>query len=148
VLQKIVALRQESWRSQGIELVRHYNEKLPRVQSDVLLLHQVFLNVVMNAEQALAAAGGPGRIEIRTTASAEGDRIIATIRDTGRGIPPDSLIRIFEPFFTTKDVGKGTGLGLAIAYGIVQEHGGQIAAANHPDGGAVFTVELPISSRP
>jgi len=59
----------------------------------------------------------------------------------------DTLTRIFEPFYTTKEVGKGTGLGLAIAYGIVQEHGGHISAANHPDGGAVFTVELP-TTRP
>jgi len=147
VLHKIVALRQESCRARGIELVRHYNERLPRVQSDPLLLHQVFLNMVMNAEQAIASSGKPGRIEIRTTASASGDRIIATVRDTGHGIPADSLTRIFEPFYTTKDVGKGTGLGLAIAYGIVQEHGGQIAASNHPDGGAMFTVELPIGSR-
>ena len=51
--------------------------------------------------------------------------------------------RLFEPFYTTKEVGKGTGLGLAITYGIIQEHGGQIAASNHPDGGAVFTVRLP-----
>ena len=65
------------------------------------------------------------------------------MRDTGGGIPADALSRIFEPFYTTKEVGKGTGLGLAIAYAIVQEHGGQIVAANHPDGGALFTVELP-----
>jgi two-component system sensor histidine kinase HupT/HoxJ len=58
------------------------------------------------------------------------------------------LSRIFEPFYTTKEVGKGTGLGLAIAYGIVQEHGGQIVASNHPNGGAVFTVELPIAPSP
>ena len=69
---------------------------------------------------------------------------MATVRDTGCGITPDALPRIFEPFYTTKDVGKGTGLGLAIVYGIVQDHGGHIRAANHPDGGAVFTVELPI----
>ena len=65
------------------------------------------------------------------------------VRDNGQGIPEESLSRIFEPFYTTKEVGKGTGLGLAIAYGIVQEHGGEILAANHPDGGATFTVELP-----
>ena len=69
--------------------------------------------------------------------------MITTVRDTGSGISEEALSRIFEPFFTTKEVGKGTGLGLAIAYGIVQEHGGQILAANHPDGGAMFTVDLP-----
>jgi len=101
----------------------------------------VFLNMVMNAEHAIAATGRPGRIDITTAAA--GDRVVATVHDTGGGIPPDALTRIFEPFYTTKEVGKGTGLGLAIAYGIVQEHGGHISAANHPDGGAVFTVELP-----
>jgi signal transduction histidine kinase len=146
VLQKVVALRQAACRAQEIELVRHYDEKLPRVQSDPLLLHQVFLNMVMNAEQAIASTGTPGRIEIRTTVSTARDRIITTVRDSGQGIAPDALTRIFEPFYTTKDVGKGSGLGLAIAYGIVQEHGGHIAAANHPDGGAIFTVELPIGS--
>jgi two-component system NtrC family sensor kinase len=144
VLQRVLASRQATFRAQDIEIVRHYDDKLPRLKGDPLLLHQVFLNMVMNAEQALATAGRPGRIEI-TTAARHGD-VVASVRDTGDGIPFDALSRIFEPFYTTKDVGKGTGLGLAIAYGIVQEHGGQIAAANHPEGGAVFTVELP--SRP
>jgi two-component system NtrC family sensor kinase len=144
ILQRVLASRQSTFRAQDIEIVRHYDDKLPRLKGDPLLLHQVFLNMVMNAEQALATAGRPGKIEI-TTAARHGD-IVASVRDTGDGIPFDALSRIFEPFYTTKEVGKGTGLGLAIAYGIVQEHGGQIAAANHPDGGAVFTVELP--SRP
>jgi PAS domain S-box-containing protein len=143
VLQKVVGLRQGACRALDIEVVRHYADNLPRVHSDPLFLHQVFLNVVMNAEHAIAATGRPGRIEIRAAASPRADRVVTTVRDTGDGIPPDALGRVFEPFFTTKDVGKGTGLGLAIAYGIVQEHGGQIAAANHPDGGAVFTIELP-----
>jgi len=107
----------------------------------------VFLNIVMNAEHAIASVGYGGRIELTTAVAPSGDRVIATVRDTGPGIPEDGLSRIFEPFYTTKEVGKGTGLGLAIAYGIVQDHGGQIVAANHPDGGAMFTVELPTSSR-
>jgi two-component system sensor histidine kinase HupT/HoxJ len=126
--------------------VRNYDDQLPRVQSDPLLLHQVFLNMVMNAEHAIQATGRGGRIEITTKIAPSRDRIIATVRDTGTGIPDDTLPRIFEPFYTTKEVGKGTGLGLAIAYGIVQEHGGHISAANHPEGGAVFTVELPTVS--
>ncbi|HMD36352.1 MAG TPA: ATP-binding protein [Vicinamibacterales bacterium] len=141
VLQKVLALRAKSIRNADIEVVRHYDEPLPRVQSDPLLLHQVFLNLVMNAEQAIVSTGGGGRIEIGAKAS--GDRVVATVRDTGSGIPEEALPRVFEPFYTTKEVGKGTGLGLAIAYGIVQDHGGQISAANHPDGGAMLTVELP-----
>jgi PAS domain S-box-containing protein len=143
VLQKVVALRAPACRAAEIEVVRHYDENLPRVESDPLLLHQAFLNIVMNAEQAVTAAGGGGRIEITTSVARSSDRVVTTVRDTGKGIPADALSRIFEPFYTTKEVGKGTGLGLAIAYGIVQEHGGQIVAVNHPDGGALFTVELP-----
>jgi signal transduction histidine kinase len=144
ILQKVIALRSEACRSANIEVVRHYGQKLPRVQSDPLLLHQVFLNILMNAEQSIAAMGRPGRIEV--TAARSGNRVVTTVRDTGGGIPEEALSRIFEPFYTTKEVGKGTGLGLAIAYGIVQEHGGQILATNHPDGGAMFTVDLPARS--
>jgi PAS domain S-box-containing protein len=145
VLQKVVALRQGACRALNIEVVRNYGENLPRVQSDPLFLHQVFLNIMLNAEHAIAATGQPGRIEVSAAASPATDRVVATVRDTGAGIAADALPRIFEPFFTTKEVGKGTGLGLAIAYGIVQEHGGHISAGNHPDGGAVFTVELPVA---
>jgi PAS domain S-box-containing protein len=142
LLQRIVAMRAAACRATDIEVVRHYDEKLPRVMSDPLLLYQVFLNIMVNAEHAIVAAGRGGRIEINVTAS-PGDRIVVSVRDTGVGIPPDVLPRIFEPFYTTKEVGKGTGLGLAISYGIVQDHGGEIVATNHPEGGAVFTVELP-----
>ena len=83
--------------------------------------------------------------ELAIRITVDQDARIVRISDTGIGIPEDTLSRIFEPFYTTKEVGKGTGLGLAITYGIVQEHGGQITAANHPDGGAVFTVELPLA---
>jgi PAS domain S-box-containing protein len=146
VLQKVVALRAAACRAAGIEVVRHYDEKLPRVQSDPLLLHQVFLNMVMNAEHAIAATGGGGRVEIATSTDPGQKMIVATVRDTGSGFTAEVLSRIFEPFYTTKEVGQGTGLGLAIAYGIVQDHGGQIIAANHPDGGAVLTVKLPMAS--
>ena len=129
--------------------MRHYDDKLPRVKSDPLLLHQVFLNMVMNAEHAIAASGTgrPNRgHDDGDPRSANGSSLPCAT--PAPGSPSTPLSRIFEPFYTTKEVGKGTGLGLAIAYGIVQEHGGQIVAANHPDGGAVFTVELPTAASP
>jgi len=144
-LQKVLALRQTACRALNIEVVRNYGENLPRVQSDPLFLHQVFLNIILNAEHAIGSTGRPGRIEVSAVTSPGKDRVVATVRDTGAGIAADAMPRIFEPFFTTKDVGKGTGLGLAIAYGIVQDNGGHISAGNHPDGGAVFTVELPVA---
>jgi PAS domain S-box-containing protein len=148
VLQKVMAIRASACRAGEIEVVRHYDAKLPRVQSDPLLLHQVFLNIVMNAEHAIAEGGRGGRIEITTADTPSGNRVMVSVRDTGDGIPADVVSRIFEPFYTTKEVGKGSGLGLAITYGIVQEHGGEIVAANHPDGGAVFTIELPVQPVP
>jgi signal transduction histidine kinase len=148
VMQKVIGLRQTALRAEQIEVVRHYDERLPRVAGDPLLLHQAFLNMVMNAEQAIATTSRPGRIEITIAVEEPRRRLVTTIRDTGSGIAPDALTRIFEPFYTTKEVGKGTGLGLAIAYGIVQEHGGHITAANHPEGGAVMTIELPAGPAP
>ena len=126
----------------GIDVRRHYDARLPRLHGDPLLLQQAFLNILINAEHAVAG-NGRGRIEISTSLDTRRQAVVVRIRDSGKGIPADVLPRIFDPFYTTKDVGQGTGLGLTITYGIVQEHGGQIAAANHADGGAVFTIELP-----
>jgi C4-dicarboxylate-specific signal transduction histidine kinase len=142
-LSRVLALRAPAFRAAGIEVVRHHEEGLPRVKGDPLLLQQALLNIVLNAEQAIGTAGG--RIDTRTSLQKErGERrVVVEVRDTGPGIPAAAMPRLFEPFFTTKEVGKGTGLGLAITYGIIQEHGGQIGAANHADGGAVFTVQLP-----
>ena len=123
--------------------MRRHADGLPRVKGDPLLLQQALLNIVLNAEQAIGATGG--RIETSTSIRREGTatQVVVDIRDTGHGIPASAMPRLFEPFYTTKEVGKGTGLGLAIAYGIIQEHGGHISASNHPEGGAVFTVQLP-----
>ena len=100
VLQKIVALRAAAWRAAHIEVVRHYSEQLPRVESDPPLRHQVFLNIVVNSEQAIAATGAGGRIEITTAADQRRTMTVATVRDTGDGFEPDALSRLFEPFYT------------------------------------------------
>jgi signal transduction histidine kinase len=144
VLDKVLAGRRAALTAQAIEVVRNYDRQLPRIVVDPQMLHEVFLNIVMNAESAVAPAGA-GRIEVSTGLGDGGSRVVATVRDNGPGLSEDVLVRAFEPFYTTRDVGKGIGLGLAVAYGIVQEHGGRISASNHPDGGAVFTVDLPVS---
>jgi signal transduction histidine kinase len=141
VLTRVFALRAPALRAEGIDVVRDRKESFPRVKADPLLLQQAFLNIVLNAEQAV---GFRGRIETKETLLQDPPRILIEIRDTGPGLTTEVLPRVFEPFYTTKEVGKGTGLGLAIVYGIIQEHGGQISAANHPDGGAVFSVQLPV----
>jgi len=111
------------------------------VLGNALQLQQVFLNIVRNALQAMRDR--PGRLEISTTRA--GDRAVVEFADTGPGIAPEHLGRVFDPFFTTKKVGEGTGLGLSLSYGIVRDHGGTIRVRNRPEGGACFTVELPLA---
>jgi len=142
VLARALGSRTASLRRNLIEVTRN-QEETPRISGDALLLQQALLNILINAEHAIAATGNPGRIQIRIAPVNDGKTVRLTIDDSGPGIPPEALPRIFDPFFTTKDVGEGTGLGLAITYGIIQEHGGTIHATNLPDGGARFTIDLP-----
>jgi signal transduction histidine kinase len=143
ILSRVMTSRRAALARAHIEIVREEPADLPSISGDPLLLHQAFLNVLINAEHAIVANGASGRIEVRAWWDQPRNLVIATLRDTGPGVPTDVLPRIFDPFFTTKEVGKGTGLGLAITYGILQEHGGAIHAANVPGGGAIFTFELP-----
>jgi PAS domain S-box-containing protein len=142
VVERVLTLRATACTAASITIVKDLAPKLPRVSGDALLLQQALLNIVLNAEQAMAAVNPPRRLEVRTRALRR-HRIEIEIADNGPGISAEALPRLFEPFFTTKDVGQGTGLGLAIAYGVVQEHGGQLQATNRAGGGAVFTLALP-----
>jgi two-component system NtrC family sensor kinase len=142
VVEKVLTLRATACAAASITVVKDLAPKLPRVAGDALLLQQAILNIVMNAEQAMAASSAPRKLEVRTRA-VKRHRIEIEIADSGPGIPSEALQRLFEPFFTTKEVGQGTGLGLAIAYGVVQEHGGQLQAMNRDEGGAIFTLALP-----
>ena len=103
-------------------------------------LNQVFLNLLINAAQAIESHG---IITIRT--GQEGQNVWVEIEDTGKGIKPEHLDRIFDPFFTTKPVGSGTGLGLSMSYGIVQKHGGSIEVKSEVGKGTVFRVVLPLN---
>ncbi|MCX5871150.1 MAG: ATP-binding protein [Deltaproteobacteria bacterium] len=124
-----------------IEVVRDYGN-IPRCYCCAAQMNQVFLNLFINATQAIA---GQGKIHIQSWA--EDKKIWITISDNGCGIPPDQLEHIFEPFFTTKEVGVGTGLGLSIVYDIVTRHKGIIEAVSKPGTGTTFTLCLPIDLR-
>jgi signal transduction histidine kinase len=146
VVRRVLSLRATAFRAQETAVVRNLEPRLPRLAGDAILLQQAVLNVVVNAEQAVLTRSESRTIEVTTACDRERGCCTLQIADNGPGIPPEALPRLFEPFFTTKDVGQGTGLGLAIAYGIVQEHGGRIVASNRPEGGAAFTVELPLAA--
>lgn len=114
-------------------------DALPEVRLYPAELNQVFLNMIMNAVQAI-----DGRGTLTISGRDAGDRIVLRFADTGRGMPPDVLRHIFEPFFTTKPVGSGTGLGLAIAYKIITDrHKGTIQVESTPGSGSTFTITLP-----
>lgn len=120
------------------KVVKEY-AAIPEIMCAPSQLNQVFMNLLVNASQAIE---GQGQISIRTTSSEAEVRI--EIEDSGRGIPPENLGRIFEPFFTTKPAVKGTGLGLSVTYGIIKHHGGDIQVRSEPGCGATFTITLPI----
>ncbi len=113
---------------------------IPQIHCYPQQLNQVFMNLLVNAAQAISDKG-----EIHIATRAQGDMVIVTISDTGCGIPPEHIHRIFDPFFTTKEVGKGTGLGLNVAYNVIRKHKGTITVESTPGKGTTFTVRLPIN---
>jgi two-component system NtrC family sensor kinase len=131
-------------RVNNIDVIRRFDHNLPFPLADEHRLQQIFLNIIINAEQAMLESQGKGRLTVRTRWNTRRLRVEIAFQDNGPGIPWQNLSKIFDPFFTTKPMGKGTGLGLSISYGIIQEHGGHIRALSDTDGGSTFTVELPV----
>ena len=130
-------------RSAGIAVERHLDRDLPLVEADRDLFGQVFVNLFLNAQQALLEKADPRRIRITTAETSEG--VVVTIEDNGSGVPADIRDRVFEPYFTTKPAGAGTGIGLSICASVVAAHAGTIVLGEGPDGGAAFRVVLPRS---
>jgi signal transduction histidine kinase len=127
-------------RSHDVRVHQRLVDGLPRVLGSSNRLTQVLLNLLLNANQALAGRDD-ARVEAETAHDA--NDVLVRIRDNGPGIPEQHLQRVFDPFFTTREPGEGTGLGLSIAIGIVREHGGKLEVESRPGEGACFTMRLP-----
>jgi two-component system NtrC family sensor kinase len=139
---RVCRFREAALRSEHVTLETRFAPDLPPTLADGPQLEQVVLNLLVNAEQAIASGRGHGRVVVST--EADGGVLRLRVRDDGPGMPEEVRARVFDPFFTTRGVGEGTGLGLAVSHGIVAEHGGTIRVRSAPGEGAEFTVELPL----
>jgi len=131
-----------------IEVIRELDPELPPIWGESNRLEQVFINLVLNARDAIEERRGrqaslAGQIRVRSWV--EDERVMVSVSDNGVGIPQEQRGQIFEPYFTTKDVGKGTGLGLSISYGIVRDYGGVIEVVSQEGQGTTFLLAFPMA---
>jgi len=145
IINEIIPFLIKEIADKGIRFEEKYDPHLPRIKADKTQMHQVFLNLFLNAIQAMPE-GGELKIGVSSFVSAGGDGprqnfVKAVVSDTGKGIPPHMIDRIFDPFFTTKP--KGIGLGLSIAYQIINKHGGTIKVESEWEKGTSFVITLP-----
>ena len=138
VVEETLSLVSHPLKTSQIQVVKHLGETLPPVRGSANKLQQVFLNLFLNARDAMP---GGGMLEVRT--GAHNGSVEIEVADTGAGIPREHIHRIFDPFFTTKSGGRGTGLGLSVSYGIIREHKGKIDVRSTPGKGTSFHVEFP-----
>jgi two-component system NtrC family sensor kinase len=138
VLEDTLQLLEPQIRNTRIDVIRNYSEDLAHAYGDPSKLQQVFMNMVLNARDAMPI-GGKLVIQTRSVETS----VVVDFKDSGIGIAPENIARIYDPFFTTKEVGQGTGLGLSLSYGIIQEHGGRILVESRPGEGTHFTIKLP-----
>ena len=127
---------------QNIEIEKQLEGNFPLINGDAQQLNHVFMNIILNAADAL---DGSGKLSLKTYTKPQDSKGYIEISDTGSGIPEDVLPHIFEPFYTTKEQGKGTGLGLSMVYGIVESHSGHIRVESGPGKGTTFFIEFPTS---
>jgi two-component system NtrC family sensor kinase len=140
ILDEVIGgLKEREFEIEGIEIIRDYDPGLPEILLDRDKIRQVFLNLINNAGDAMAAGG-----TVTVTTRRHQDDITVSVKDTGIGIPAEIADQIFNPFFTTKEVGKGTGLGLSVSLNIVESLGGTIKVQSIEGAGSVFTVTLPV----
>ena len=125
----------------NIRIVRELDPTLPQIIGNTGQLNQVFMNIILNAAEAM---DGKGTLTVRTSILPGGKTVSVEFVDTGCGIPEEHISRIFEPFFTTKEVGRGTGLGLSMSYGVIETHKGKIYIKSEVGKGSTFRIELPV----
>jgi PAS domain S-box-containing protein len=142
VLEETLTLVQHPFKTARVNVLKNYEPKLPPVLGSTTRLQQVFLNLFLNARDAMPSGG---MLEVRT--AAYNGTIEVEVTDTGSGIPAEHLHRIFDPFFTTKSTGKGTGLGLSVSYGIIKEHAGKVDVRSTPGKGTSFRLEFPAAKK-
>jgi len=145
ILTRTLALLEKQAKFHDIKIERRLDPELPRIVVDESQMQQVFMNIILNAADAMDERGS---LTIRTGHDASRRQVFVRISDTGCGIAPDYLERVFDPFFTTKDPGKGTGLGLAVSCRIVQGHGGRMDIESEVAKGTTFIITLPLSRSP
>ena len=143
-----VVQQQVLQRTGGIEVVFNRAEDLPTLWADAHRLHQVLVNLIVNAGHAMRDIPSARRITLTTRFERDHARVHLEVGDTGPGVPSEIQARIFEPFFTTKPSGQGTGLGLSLCQGIIEEHGGTIRVESASGRGATFLIELPVVAPP
>ncbi|MFY9530511.1 MAG: ATP-binding protein [Candidatus Acidiferrales bacterium] len=142
VVEETLSLVQHPFRTARINVIRTLTQELPPVLGSPTRLQQVFLNLFMNARDAMPTGG---MLEVRTMA--QNGSVEVEVTDTGIGIPAEHLHRIFDPFFTTKASGRGTGLGLSVSYGIIKEHTGKMEVRSTPGKGTSFRLEFPVARK-
>jgi two-component system NtrC family sensor kinase len=143
ILQECVSLVDNQAIFHNINIIKDFTENIPQVVIDPSQMQQVFMNMIINAAEAM---GGNGQLTLATRLDAVEGSIEVEFADTGHGITEENLERIFDPFFTTKEVGHGTGLGLAISYGIIKEHKGVISVQSEVGKGTTFVVRLLVTT--
>jgi len=143
ILESALELQAYELKTSNIEVITRLAPNLPQIMVDFYQIQEVFLNIILNAEQAMTEANSGGKLTIKT--EERKGHIRTTFTDNGPGIPTEHLDKIFDPFYTTKGEKGGTGLGLSVCHGIITEHGGKIYARSKPGKGATFFVELPLA---
>jgi signal transduction histidine kinase len=143
--EEVIQLTANEIKHSKVKVARRFASNLPPFHGDRQQISQVFVNLVLNAIDAMPDGG---TLTVTTRITDARDYITVEIEDTGVGIPEYELPNIFDPFFTSKPHGKGTGLGLSVSLGIIRKHGGDIRVASRPNEGTVFTVLLPTAKVP